>query len=156
MQQVMKRATTMFLTLFLLLFLATPAVFAQGDPKAPTIQSSMKVNVTIANPEIFWNYSFLTKEGLLAKPASIKVIWSVGDMPSGEQSAVICTSGKTEGQIAIATDKGVPVNVTTAVLDAKGKKLGSISLQVLNKGQTENINIAAPEVTEPNFTWGNT
>lgn len=149
-----------FTKLFLVVTcIATLAVFSgsaqAAPPAATTTTAALKVNVAIPDGATFWNFSFLTTEGILAKPAQVKVLWSTGDVPKSEKAEIACTSGKETGLVTIQTEKGLPINLSVQVVDAKGRKLGAINLQVINKGQTENVDIATPEVVEPTFTWGN-
>lgn len=128
---------------------------AQAAPSLEKPKAKLSVNVNIDQANIFWNYTFLTKDTDLAKPESIKLIWSRGDSPSKEKSEVIVMAGKSTGKALIETDKGALVNLRVCVYGPKRLKLGTIDLQVLNNGQSEFINITPPEYTEPNMTWGN-
>lgn len=139
----------------LALVLAVFTVPAGAAPQNADNQATMQIKLTVDKPHFFWEYTFLTKDYILAKPAEVKVIWSVGQVPKGEKSEVVLNTGKNEGQVAITTGKGELVSVQVAVFDGKGHKLGSVNLQVPNNGQKESIIIATPEYTEPQMTWSN-
>lgn len=145
------RISLVFLAAFLI-FLSYPAQAANQETP-PT--AKLTVNVNIDQSNIFWNYTFLTKDGDLGKPAAIKLIWSRGDSPSKEKTETILIPGKSSGNTTIVTDKGSIVNLRVCVYDVKNNKLGYIDLQVQNKGQSETINITPPEFTQPTMTWGN-
>jgi hypothetical protein len=146
-----------FLLAFPAFTLALAFMFApaQAAPMASAQKNTtMKVDITINSPSIFWNYTFLSKDGYLGKPATVKVSWTVGDIPRGETSKIVATKGQTSGEVAISAPKDALVNIEAAVYDADGDKLGFISAQVPNNGQTEAISIAPPNFTEPKLVWG--
>lgn len=128
---------------------------AQAAPSQETPKAKLTVNVNIDQANVFWNYTFLTKDADLGKPESIKLIWSLGDSPSKERSEALVIAGKSTGKAAIETNKGALVNLRVCVYGPKNLKLGTMDLQVLNNGQSEFINITPPEYTEPTMTWGN-
>jgi len=117
--------------------------------------SKLMLKVNIDQPEVFWNYTFLTRDGEMGKPASIVVLWDTGEISKASQTAVIINSGKDTGKLDISTEKGALVNYRVSVRDAKDKEVGSISLQVKNTGQTEYVLISPPEFSEPNIVYGN-
>lgn len=139
-----------------LAFFVTAIALAPVQAEAAPSQATLTVKVDVDQADIFWNYTFLTKNTDLGKPSSIKLNWSLGDTPTKEKTETLIVTGKTSGKTTIVTDKGALVNINVGVYDNKNKKLGYISLQVKNNGQTESINITPPEFTEPNITWSNT
>lgn len=147
------KQTVMLCVLALVLFAFAGS--AGAAPQKADGQATMQIKLTVDKPHFFWEYTFLTKDYILAKPSQVKVIWSVGQVPKGEKSEVALNTGKNEGQVAITTAKGELVSVQVAVCDDKGHKLGSVNLQVPNNGQTESIIVATPEYTEPQMTWSN-
>ncbi|VBB09888.1 Hypothetical protein LUCI_5186 [Lucifera butyrica] len=114
----------------------------------------LNVKVTIDQPNVFWNYTFLTKNTDLGKPAVVKLTWSTSNIDRKENSEIIVAKGKIGGQTSIPADKDALVNIQVSVFDKDDIKLGTISLQVRNNGQTENIGIAPPDFTEPKMIWG--
>jgi len=143
--------------LFVALFISTTqsSVEAAANEQATAPKANMTVKVNIDQPEIFWNYTFLTKDANLGKPANIKLAWSVGETGAKEKTEVVVNAGKSAGQLTIVTEKGDLVNIRVSVCDAKNTKLGYIGLQVRNNGQTESVSMSPPEFTEPNINWGN-
>ncbi len=134
--------------------ITSPSAQAASGQAAPA-QTTMKVKVSIDQPDIFWNYTFLTKDTTLGKPATVKLVWSVGEVPKSEKTEVVVNTGKTAGQLDISTEKKALVNINAIVYDSKNNKLGVINLQIQNNGQTENITISPPEFTEPKIIWSN-
>lgn len=126
-----------------------------ADSQASPAQATLTLKATVDQPEIFWKYTFLTKDSDLGKPAAIKLVWSFGQTQVHEKSETIITAEKDSGQIKIVTEKGALVNIQLSVRDSKNVNLGSISLQVRNNGQTENVLFAPPESAEPKITWSN-
>lgn len=131
------------------------SVKAATNAQTPSPKATMTVNISIDQPEIFWNYTFLTKDSDLGKPANIKLTWSVGELAAQEKTEVIVNPGKPIGKLAIVTEKGALVNIRVSVCDTKNTQLGYISLQVRNNGQSESVTMSPPEFTEPKITWGN-
>lgn len=153
----MKNIIRLTFILFVAFFISTnqsPVKAAANEP-APAPKATMTVKINVDQPEIFWNYTFLTKDSSLGKPANIKLTWSVGETAAQEKTEVVVTAGKSDGKLAIATEKGALVNIRVAVCDAKNVKLGYIGLQVRNNGQSESVSMSPPEFTEPHITWGN-
>jgi hypothetical protein len=130
-----------------------PAQAATG--KLPGTATSLTLQIKIDQPEVFWNFNFLTRDSDIAKPAIIRIEWSVGDL-SGQtkQETLVLDSSKSSGKLSISAEKGALVNLNVTVLGAKNLNLGSISLQVRNSGQTETVTITPPEIVEPKITWG--
>lgn len=154
MKNILKQALCLCLFTLLLAFAATP-VSAAAAKDTKDGQATMKVKIAIDLEHIFWDYTFLRKDYLLATPSQVKVIWSTGVVPKGEKSETAITTGKKEGEVSITTGREELVSVQVAVCDAKGNKLGSLNLQVPNKGQTESITLAPPVSTEPQMNWSN-
>ncbi len=136
-------------------FTAVSVDHVQAAPSGPPAMATLKVKVSIDQPDIFWKYTFLTKDADLGKPTDIKIAWSVGELQRQEKTQTVISAGKSSGEVSIVTEKGALVNVQVSVRDAKGIKYGYTSLQVRNNGQTENITISPPESSEPKITWGN-
>lgn len=153
MNQILKLIFTVIMIFFASSFFSS-SMQASPLPKSQD-QAKLTVNVNIDQPDIFWNYTFLTKDGELGKPAVIKLTWSRGDSPSREKSEVIMSSTKSSGKTVILTEKGALVNLRVCIYDTKNTKLGYIDLQVSNNGQSESVNISPPEKTEPTMTWAN-
>ncbi|MEN6565372.1 MAG: hypothetical protein ABFC57_03635 [Veillonellales bacterium] len=118
-------------------------------------QATLTVKATVDQPEIFWKYTFLTKDSDLGKPADIKLVWSFGQTQIHEKTETIVNAGKDSGQLSLVTEKGALVNILLSVRDSKNVNLGSINLQVRNNGQTESISFTPPEFSEPKITWSN-
>ncbi len=131
----------------------SPVHAAPNKPAAD--QKRLVVKINIYQPKIFWNYSFLNKEGDLGKPAAVKLTWSHGDMAKNEQTQVVITQGKSSGHIDVWTEKNELLNLIIKVYDAKGNRYGSTNIQVRNKGQVETFFVGPPEFSEPQFGWSN-
>lgn len=152
----MKQLTKYFFALLLPLVFATfslPTVHAENSP-ANVPQETLKVHVIIDQPDLFWNYSFLTKDADLGKPAAVKLVWGTGESHRQEKSDVIVSQGKKAGQLSITADKGSLVNLQIVVCDANNTKYGSMSFQVRNNGQTQDITVAPPDSSEPKIDLG--
>jgi hypothetical protein len=121
---------------------------AQANP----VKMTISVNVDDQSKK-FWDYAYLTKDGLLSKAASIQVGWDVGVVSKELKYETAVVQGKTTGNVDITTEKGTLVNYRVSVRDAKNVELGSISMQVKNNGQTEYYYVALPEFTEPRINY---
>lgn len=116
--------------------------------------ATLTVLVDIDDQKVFWDCTYLTKEGVLGKPASIQVAWETGDVAVKAKTETVMTPGKAKGKLAIVTEKGAVVNMRVSVRDAKNIQLGYINLQVVNKGQSELVTFAPPESIEPIVNYG--
>jgi hypothetical protein len=152
----MKQLTKYFLTLLLPLVFAAfslPTVHAEAIP-SNVPQETLKVHVIIDQPDLFWNYSFLTKDADLGKPETVKLVWGTGESHRQEKTEVIVSQGKKSGQLSITADRGALVNLQIVVCDAHNTKYGSMSFQVRNNGQTQDITVAPPDSSEPKIDLG--
>jgi len=123
---------------------------AQAAPSKMTV----KVQV-IGSSKVFWDYSYLTRDGVLLKPASVQIGWDVGPVSRELKYETAVIPGKLMGEVDITTEKGALVNYRVSVRDAKNVELGSISMQVRNTGQTEFYYVSLPEYTEPKINYSN-
>ncbi|MDR3591256.1 MAG: hypothetical protein P4N41_16505 [Negativicutes bacterium] len=137
----------LFFCLFALVSLASFSL-AQASPTKMTISVQVEDQT-----KKFWDYAYLTKDGYLSKAASIQVGWDVGTISKDLKYETAVVQGKNSGDVTITTEKGELVNYRISVRDAKNVELGSISMQVKNKGQTEFYYVALPEFTEPRINY---
>lgn len=139
------------------LFVSTSQSSAKAatNDQVTSPKATITVKINVDQPDIFWNYTFLTKDSTLGKPANIKLTWSIGEIAAQEKTEVVVNAGKSAGQLAITAEKGALVNIRVSVCDTKNTKLGYIGLQVRNNGQSESVTMSPPEFTEPKITWGN-
>ncbi|MDD4600349.1 hypothetical protein SDC9_09099 [bioreactor metagenome] len=153
MKQIMKTAFALLVALFVTTISSSPVQAASAPDSQDTIK--LTVNVNIDQPDIFWNYTFLTKDADLGKPEKIKLIWSRGSSPSKEKTETMLITDKASASTTIITNKGEIVNLRVCVYGPKNMKINTIDLQVRNSGQSETVNISPPEYTEPYMSWGN-
>lgn len=152
MKQLGRYLLILLTPLLLSVFSAAP-VHAEAIPQAaPT--ATLTVKVTIDQPDLFWNYSFLTKDSDLGKPAVVKLTSGTGDSSRQEKTDIIVNPGQKAGQLSVTTTKGILVNLQISVYDAKNTKYGSMSFQVRNNGQTQDITVAPPASSEPLINLG--
>jgi len=147
MKQLRKFLLILFTPLLMSVFCLAPVHAEAIQSDAP--QATLTVKVTIDQPELFWNYSFLTKDADFGKPTAVKLTWGTGNAHRQEKTDTIVNSGKKSGSLSIKADKGAIINLQIFVSDAKNTKYGSISFQVRNNGQTQDITVAPPESSEP-------
>lgn len=140
----------LFISFFACLNSISPAVAATSQ--AVVSQKTMKVQITIIDPDTFWNYPYINRESEVAKPALIQVEWSIGDLGNKLTKTTIVVQGKATGETAIVTDKDALVNLRIIACDAKGRVLGTSSALENNRGQTKSFSITAPDFTEPKIT----
>lgn len=147
----MHRLTKLTLIACLCLFVSALSFsVAQAAPQ------KMKISIQITDQaKLFWDYSFLTRDGVLSKPASIQVGWDLGPVSKELKYETAVTQGKSSGDVVIVSEKGALVNYRISVRDAKNVELGSISMQVRNNGQTEYYYVSLPEFTEPQINYSN-
>lgn len=146
-----KVALTLLAAWGMVIAFSSPAL-AAGSTPAPTAKMTVQVNVDVA--PLFWKYTFLTKGGDMAVPATIKVAWGIGDYARSTDRQVVVDTGKSSGKVTIVTEKNALVDMQIQVCSAKNVVLGTYNLFVRNNGQTEVITVTSPEYTEPIFTWG--
>ena len=147
-----KIAVVLFMSAIISVLSSLPAQAATD--KLPATATKLTLKVQIDQPEVFWNYTFLTRDSEFSKPSIIRIEWGVGNFSGQTKQATLVLDSKSSGKLSINTEKGELVSLNVAVLGAKNLKLGSISLQVRNSGQTETLTITPPEIVEPTFTWG--
>ncbi len=153
MSQLIKLTLALLITIVVSVF---PNPLAQAEAGQPaSSKATLTVQVNIDQPNIFWNYTFLTQNSTLGKPAAIKLVWGLGVVQRQAKNETVVTEGKSSGQTTIVTDKGELINIRVAVCDSKGTTLGFTSIQVKNNGQTETFVMSPPDSTEPKITWGN-
>jgi hypothetical protein len=153
MSQLIKLTVALFIAIIVSAF-PTPSVQAEASQPAPP-KANLIIQVNIDQPDIFWNYTFLTKNSTLSKPSAVKLVWGLGVVQRQAKNEIVVTGGKTSGQVTVVTDKGELINIRVAVCDSKGTTLGFTSIQVKNNGQTETFVMSPPDSTEPKITWGN-
>jgi len=152
MKHFSKYLLILFTPLLMSMFFLTP-VHAE-DKQAGNPQATLTVKVTIEQPELFWSYSFLTKDADLGKPTVVKLTWGTGNAIRQEKTDTIVTAGKKGGQLSITADKDSLINLQIFVCDANNMKYGSMSFQVRNNGQTQDITVAPPAFSEPLINLG--
>lgn len=152
MKQLGRYLLVLLTPLLMSVFSAAPVHAEAIPPAAPT--ATLTVKVAIDQPDLFWNYSFLTKDADLGKPAVVKLTWGTGDSHREEKTDIIVNTGKKAGQLSVTTTKGILVNLQISVYDAKNTKYGSMSFQVRNNGQTQDITVAPPASSEPLINLG--
>lgn len=152
MKQLAKYLLVLVTPLLLSMFNLAPVHAEAIAPVAPA--ATLTVKVAIDQPDLFWNYALLTKDSDLGKPAVVKLTWGTGDSHRQEQTDIIVNPGKKSGQLSITTPKGTLVNLQIIVYDAKNTKFGSMSFQVRNNGQTQDVTVAPPLSTEPQINLG--
>jgi hypothetical protein len=152
MKQLAKYFLFLVTPLLLSLFNLAPVHAEAVAPVAPP--ATLTVKVTIDQPELFWNYTLLTKDDDLGKPTAVKLTWGTGDSHRQESTDIIVNSGKKAGQLSITTPKGILVNLQIIVCDAKNIKYGSMSFQLRNNGQTQDVTVAPPLSAEPQINLG--
>lgn len=127
-----------------LLFVAPLSTAVAAPAKIPII---VKVDAS----DIFWNSAYYTsQEKTPARPAEIKLEWSVGDFGKPAVVSLVRTN-KEEGHFTIEAEKGAVVNIRIFAVSAKGETVASWNMQFLNKGQTETITITPPASVQPEF-----
>jgi len=149
-----------FSSFFVMAFFAL-LVFGFSSPVAAAAQDQsfaspthLTLTIELWDDKTFWNYSFLTKDGKAAKPATIQVIWDAGDPSKQATIPVVFPAGQYKSDVVLTTEKKAMVNIRVSVRDANNVELGSLSLQIKNHGQTESFTIAPPDFTEPKITYG--
>lgn len=130
------------------------AGFTANAAAAEAGTATMRVDVRIDQPTVFWNYTFLTKDADFGKPAAVKLKWGIGDTKRQETTQTIVNPGDKKGRLEITTEKGALVNFQVAVVDADNAIHGTLGFQVRNNGQTELVTIAPPDFSEPQITFG--
>lgn len=145
----------LFITICLFAFMLIVPPVSEAAPADDAKQTKMTVNVVVIRPEVFWNCTFVTQDDYsVGKPAKVVLKWSVGSVPKNEKTETILLTGKELGKLEIFTDNQALVNIEALIYTAKNERLGSIGVQVQNKGQNERIAIAPPDVILPQFIWG--
>ena len=130
------------------------AGFTANAAAAGASTATLRINVTIDQPNLFWNYTFLTKDGDFGKPTAVKLTWGTGDTKRQETTQTIVNPGEKKGHLEITTEKGALINFQVLVLDADNARHGTLGFQVRNSGQTELVTIAPPDFSEPQITFG--
>lgn len=144
MNRLMKVALVMFVCVIVS---ALSFSYAQAAPATLTVQIDL-------TDKSFWDCMYLPKDGDFAKPSVIQVAWDTGDVAKTAKTEKVLLPRSVNGKLAIVTEKGMLVNMRVSIRDAKNNQLGYITMQVVNRGQTEIFTIAPPEVIEPTITYG--
>lgn len=149
------RRLMLFITICLVSFLMTMPSVSEAAPADEAKQAKLTVNVVVERPDVFWNCTFVTKDDFaIGKPAKVVVRWSIGSVPKNEKTETVLVTGKELGKLEIIADKQALVNIEALIYTAKNERIGSIGIQVQNKGQNERIAVAPPETILPQFIWG--
>ena len=126
-------------------------VFLLTVPTAQAAKSdTLSIEVKIENYDSFWESHYFTKDLSHAKPAFVKLEWSIGDS-SKPATIILVKKGEPEGTYKIPAKPGDVVNLRVYAADAKGKSITAWNLQVLNSGQKETLTIIAPNEFIPDF-----
>lgn len=133
-----------FLALVACLLFVTPLSAEAASAKMPVV-------VKVEASDVFWNLAYYTsQEKTPARPAEIKLEWSIGDF--GKPAVVsLIRANKEEGHYTIESEKNAIVNIRIFATSAKGETVASWNMQFLNKGQVETITITPPASVQPEF-----
>lgn len=139
------KTTAIFLVALMVLALVPSLGLAAPQPDKST---KMTIKIDIADPQLFWTYPYITKDGKIRKPAAVQVEWSAffGMSPTRVE---VLTPGQGGGRLTIATEKNAIVDIQISVVDAGKVILGTGSLQVRNGGQEEVFLVSLPDITSP-------
>lgn len=143
-----KMVFALVLALFVALLLAAPVCSAAAqNPDKPT---RMLVKVDIVDPNLFWSYPYIGRDGKARVPAAVQIAWST---TSGldSQTGTLVVAKQDRGQLAITTEKDAFVDIEVQVVDAKKIILGKASLQVRNTGKDIAFAVYPPEYTTPSI-----
>jgi hypothetical protein len=149
MRQVTKISLVLLVSIFALMTFVSPVAAA---PAQSSTQKTMKLQITIDDPNAFWTYPYINHQSEVLKPSLVAVEWSIGQLGHNLTKATIVNQGKATGELAIVTDKDALVNIRVMVCDSKGNILGTSSGLEYNRGQTKAFTIALPDFTEPKIT----
>lgn len=148
-----KVMTFSFSMLIVFALAALPVALVEAASPSNLVTLKLRVEVPEKN---FWNCTFLTPESdQPSKPSLIKAEWNFDSLGKNVKSEVIVANGKKSGEIMIISEKGSVVNLDVFVKDAKNVTLGYWGMQLLNKGQTETLEITLPQEIRPQFTRSN-
>ena len=126
-------------------------VFLLTVPTAQAAKSdTLSIEVKIENYDSFWESHYFTKDLSPAKPAFVKLEWSIGDS-NKTAATVLIKKNEPEGTYRIPANLGDVVNLRVYAADAKGKPIAAWNMQVLNSGQKETLTIIAPNEFIPDF-----
>jgi hypothetical protein len=143
-----KTVSTVVLALFVALLLAAPVCSAAAQNlDKPT---KMLVKVDVVDPNLFWSYPYIGRDGKARVPAAVQMVWSTTSGLSSE-TGVLAVAKKDRGQITITTEKDAYVDIELQVVDAKKVILGKASLQVRNTGKEIAFVVNVPDVTAPSI-----
>lgn len=143
-----KTVFALVLALCAALLLAAPVCSAAAQSlDKPT---KMLVKVDIVDPNLFWSYPYIGRDGKARVPAAVQIVWST---TSGldSQTGTLAVAKKDRGQLAITTEKDAFVDIEVQVVDAKKIILGKASLQVRNTGKEIAFAVYPPEYTTPSI-----
>lgn len=153
MKQLVKYLLILFTPLLMSVFYLTPVHAEAIQPNVPT--ATLTVKVTIDQPNLFWNYAFLTKDADLGKASAVTLTWGTSNIHSKETTDIIVNHGQKSGQLSITAAKGALINLQILVCDANNTKYGSMSFQIRNTGQIQYITVALPDSSEPQINLSN-
>lgn len=143
-----KRVFALVLALFVALLLAAPVCSAAAQNLDKPTRMLVKVDIT--DPNLFWSYPYIGRDGKARVPAAVQMVWSTNSGLSSE-TGVLAVAKKDRGQIAITTEKDAYVDIEIQVVDAKKIILGKASLQARNTGKEIAFVVNVPEVTAPSI-----
>jgi hypothetical protein len=146
MRKLAQLALIFFLSLLALSLSILPGQAAPANTVTTTVQ------IYIDDPATYWTYPYITREGVIVKPASVQVEWDAGDGKSTKTTLV--TQGQKSGVLVITSEKGALLTLKVVVCDANNAPLGTLSMQTRNKGQTESFTVTYPDFTEPKINQG--
>ncbi len=143
-----RMVSSLVLALFVAMLLAAPVCSAAAQsPDKPT---KMLMKVDVVDPNLFWSYPYISRDGKARIPAAIQIVWSTTNGLSSETGTVVVAK-KDRGQLEITTDKDAFVDIEVQVVDAKKVILGKASLQVRNVGKEIAFAVYPPEYTSPSI-----
>ncbi len=143
-----RMVSTLVLALFVVMLFAAPICSAAAQsPDKPT---KMLMKVDVVDPNLFWSYPYIGRDGKSRLPASVQIVWSTTNGLSSETGTVVVAK-KDRGQLEITTEKNAYIDVEVQVVDAKKVILGKASLQVRNVGKEVAFAVYPPEYTSPSI-----
>ncbi len=143
-----KTISALVLAIFAALLLAAPVCSAADQNlDKPT---RMLVKVDIVDPNLFWSYPYICRDGKARVPAAVQIVWSTTSGLTSDTGTVVVAK-KDRGQLAITTEKDAFVDIEVHVVDAKKVVLGKASLQIRNTGKDIAFAVYPPEYTTPSI-----
>ncbi|MDR7867387.1 MAG: hypothetical protein RIN56_11260 [Sporomusaceae bacterium] len=143
-----RTVSTLVLALFVVMLLAAPVCSAAAQSLDKPTKMLMKVD--IVDPNLFWSYPYIGRDGKSRLPAAVQIVWSTTNGLSSETGTVVVAK-KDRGQLEITTEKNAYIDVEVQVVDAKKIIIGKASLQVRNVGKEVAFAVYPPEYTSPSI-----